>query len=86
VLLKTNKGRFSCKTYIEFVRDARIDDIDNLSGGDGVETRSRKRGFILDAKDACASAARALKVEGADLKTDLGPGLVVDEIRDAMCA
>jgi hypothetical protein len=86
VLLKTNERRFLCDTYIERVRDARIDNIHNLSRGDGVETRSEKRRFILNAEDACASAARALKVKRSHYKTVLGPDLSSNVKRDAMGA
>jgi hypothetical protein len=73
VLLKTNESRFLGDTNIELVGDARIDNINDLSGGDGVEPRSRKRRFILNAEDACASTARALKVKRRHYKTALGP-------------
>jgi hypothetical protein len=52
MLLKTTECRFRRDTYIEFVRDARIDYINDLSGGDGVKTRSGERSFSLNAKDA----------------------------------
>jgi hypothetical protein len=86
VLLKTNESRFLRDTHIELVRDARIDNINDLSSGDRVKTRSGKRCFILNAKDARASAARALKVKRRHYKTALGPNLSAQVKRDAMGA